>query len=79
MIVVAVLGEISYAVRLARLRDYYEEQALGFSIRLWRLRAEDAAPAPPRVAERLSRLVEKYENAAHYPWLPVEPDPPEPA
>jgi hypothetical protein len=23
-------------------------------------------------------LVEKYERAARYPWLPVEPDPPEP-
>jgi hypothetical protein len=23
-------------------------------------------------------LVQKYERAARYPWLPVEPDPPEP-
>jgi hypothetical protein len=25
-----------------------------------------------------SRMREKYERAARYPWLPVEPDPPEP-
>jgi hypothetical protein len=25
-----------------------------------------------------ARLARKYERAARYPWLPVEPDPPEP-
>jgi hypothetical protein len=24
------------------------------------------------------RMAEKYDRAARYPWLPVEPDPPEP-
>jgi hypothetical protein len=24
------------------------------------------------------RLKDKYERAARYPWLPVDPDPPEP-
>jgi hypothetical protein len=38
-----------------------------------------------RIARRLERiapyhdvLARKYERAARYPWLPVEPDPPEP-
>jgi hypothetical protein len=26
----------------------------------------------------LKRLAAKYKHAARYPWLPVEPDPPEP-
>jgi hypothetical protein len=29
-------------------------------------------------AEHHSSLARKYEHAAQYPWLPVEPDPPEP-
>jgi hypothetical protein len=29
-------------------------------------------------AERFGRVAEKYERAARYPWLPVEPDPPGP-
>jgi hypothetical protein len=28
--------------------------------------------------EYYSALARKYRRAAHYPWLPVEPDPPEP-
>jgi hypothetical protein len=31
-----------------------------------------------RSSEYLSRLVIKYQHAARYPWLPVEPDPPRP-
>jgi hypothetical protein len=74
MILVAVLGVvmgvIAYAVRLARLRDYYFNQSLIFHVL-----AEDAEPSSPREAERLRRLWKKYENAARYPWLRVEPDP----
>ena len=29
-------------------------------------------------ADHHASLVRKYEHAARYPWLPVEPDPPEP-
>jgi hypothetical protein len=29
-------------------------------------------------AEHHASLARKYENAARYPWFPVEPDPPEP-
>jgi hypothetical protein len=31
-----------------------------------------------RVCEWHASLAPKYRYAAHYPWLPVEPDPPEP-
>jgi hypothetical protein len=30
------------------------------------------------IRDRHARLKEKYRRAARYPWLPVEPDPPEP-
>jgi hypothetical protein len=30
------------------------------------------------IRDRHARLKEKYWRAARYPWLPVEPDPPEP-
>jgi hypothetical protein len=29
-------------------------------------------------ADHHASLARKYERAARYPWLPVEPDPPEP-
>jgi hypothetical protein len=32
----------------------------------------------PRLADYHEDLARKYERAARYPWLPVEPDPPEP-
>ncbi len=31
-----------------------------------------------RKIEHHERLAEKYRQAARFPWLPVEPDPPEP-
>jgi hypothetical protein len=32
----------------------------------------------PERADRHKALHIKYEHAARYPWLPIEPDPPEP-
>jgi hypothetical protein len=29
-------------------------------------------------ADRVVRMFPEYEPAARYPWLPLEPDPPEP-
>ena len=37
----------------------------------------DAGVAKARAAHHAA-LRSKYERAARYPWLPVEPDPPEP-
>ena len=36
------------------------------------------AENPTRLAEYHARMKEKYEAARRRPWLPVEPDPPEP-
>jgi hypothetical protein len=30
------------------------------------------------IRDRHARLKDKYRHAAHYPWLAIEPDPPEP-
>jgi hypothetical protein len=35
-------------------------------------------PLPERKVPHHEALRRKYERAAGYPWLPVEPDPPEP-
>jgi hypothetical protein len=39
-----------------------------------------ASPDPSELASVRYhfKMAEKYEHAARYPWLPVEPDPPEP-
>jgi hypothetical protein len=43
-----------------------------------RLDSPALAASWKRKAERCARLAQKYRRAARYPWLPVEPDPPEP-
>jgi hypothetical protein len=40
--------------------------------------ARDRLAANARLCEHHHRLMLKYDRAALYPWLPVEPDPPEP-
>ncbi len=61
-----------------------EENARTAGAALWFARASDpdrperAAPRYKQRAEFYSRLREKYDRAARYPWLPVAPDPPEP-
>jgi hypothetical protein len=40
--------------------------------------AEPNDPVPPRLIVYYQSLASKYQHAARYPWLPVEPDPPEP-
>lgn len=37
-----------------------------------------ASPHQLRISTWHYRLASKYRRAARYPWLPVEPDPPEP-
>ena len=42
---------------------------------------ENTISCNPKMIERLFHhydLIKKYKRAARYPWLPVEPDPPEP-
>jgi hypothetical protein len=54
-----------------------------YSVRAERLDGEvldfrDEAARCARISAHYTRLKLKYERAARYPWLPVEPDPPEP-
>jgi hypothetical protein len=76
MVSAAIVAVAAWAVRMHRLsRDY-------------RLRSEDhavagyeaASEAPPRTNRSGHHwlLHEKYKRAADRPWLPVDPDPPEP-
>jgi hypothetical protein len=41
-------------------------------------RSQPGPSATPKDADHNERLARKYERAAARPWLPVEPDPPEP-
>jgi hypothetical protein len=47
-----------------------------FKVQLDRSR-EDLVRLPKKIAYHAA-MAHKYEHAARYPWLPVEPDPPEP-
>jgi hypothetical protein len=40
--------------------------------------SQDRQAASARKLAQYARLKQKYEYAARYPWLPVEPDPPKP-
>jgi hypothetical protein len=78
--------------RFARLADYHTNAALEHFGALMALGGEpplrdvrSAEWGPVRYLHREkalvryhSELTEKYQRAARYPWLPVEPDPPEP-
>jgi hypothetical protein len=50
----------------------------GVSAQETRRRIEAEEKSARRRAEHYQRLESKYERAARYPWLPVEPDPPMP-
>jgi hypothetical protein len=90
MVVVAVfallLGAVAIVRRqahLQRLADYHAKMA-------WQLQSSHGTVirpngafvhvplTPQRLADYHEDLARKYERAARYPWLPVEPDPPEP-
>jgi hypothetical protein len=78
MIVVAIL-----AVGLAdvgRRRHLALRQRAAYHEKIERLVTDTAPklPANAAIRDRHARLKEKYWRAARYPWLPVEPDPPEP-
>jgi hypothetical protein len=72
--------------------DYYEKRARDGVFRAGLAREIALAESGPEMdstqwaafdveakdRDRDIRLMEKYRRAARYPWLPVEPDPPEP-
>jgi hypothetical protein len=80
-------GGIDPGIYPARVRDRAAAQADVMAARSRAKALEDAreansqlntAEAAARRAEYYTRLGQKYERAARHPWLPVEPDPPEP-
>jgi hypothetical protein len=58
----------------------FEQLALKFADREPRITAEWRAYAAceAEIGAWHARLKEKYRHVARYPWLPIEPDPPEP-
>jgi hypothetical protein len=71
--------------RFVRAAEYHKEQVallgrLGREEHLGGGSVRGIAPPPKaiRAREYHSRMAENYRHAARYPWLPVEPDPPEP-
>jgi hypothetical protein len=86
------IGGTIEAVRLVRLSRSYSDRAASHAAydRGWRAMADEYGAdyrLPTHDARTISlrevtdfhvKLRLKYERAARYPWLPVEPDPPEP-
>jgi hypothetical protein len=80
MIAVAVVGiaignPIERRNRFRRIADYHQAEVMKLIPRMKPFGTEDWEWRPIEWHE-LMRL--KYEHAARYPWLPVEPDAPEP-
>jgi hypothetical protein len=85
MVAVVVVGLIAWAGMMKLRRDRYLARAAyyGRFEAKYQARISDSSPKPssPSNQERLAlfiRMRAKYERAACYPWLPVEPDTPEP-
>ena len=76
MIAVAIAGMLLGGERLYHRRSSYRNQALLASLYV---QVEELFPdTNPRRVALWKRLQAKYERAARYPWLHVEPDPTEP-
>jgi hypothetical protein len=81
-VVAMLMGEADIAQRLRRRRDEFVSRAQwhGEIVATWNARWRPAPPgaATLRLMDYHGSLARKYERAARYPWLPVEPDPREP-
>jgi hypothetical protein len=79
---VAVVGVFLTAARSVYLqRQLAHRQRAAYHEKIERLVTDTPAAqvrANAAIRDRHARLKEKYWRAARYPWLPVEPDPPEP-
>src|SRR4051812_8359590 len=80
-------GVLVYVERMKRLSQQYRERALNH---YWQemtigtgqksgYNGKVLSPDPSGLVSYHAQLREKYERAARYPWLPVEPDPMPPA
>ena len=77
-VVVVLMVRIAYAVQLTQLAAYHRRRAAHLcpaEQRFGRPGCRDEVP-DHAAAERLGRLADRYEYAASFPWLLVEPDPP---
>ena len=79
---VAVVGVFLTVARSVYLqRQLALRQRAAYHEKIERLVTDTSAaqvPVNAAIRDRHARLKEKYWRAARYPWLPVEPDPPEP-
>jgi hypothetical protein len=91
-VVAVLIGGVIEAVRLVRLSRSYSARAASHATyeQGWRAAADEYGAdyrLPTQDTRRVSlrevtdfhvQLRLKYEHAARYPWLPIEPDSPEP-
>jgi hypothetical protein len=86
MVAVAVAGVLLGGCRWMQLRAARFQSRANWHFARWRTLSD---PFPPEVLLRLGwkfppraryhfDLFMKYSNYADYPWLPIEPDPPQP-
>jgi hypothetical protein len=86
MIVVAVVAPILYASQLLLLSAAYRERAGQYQVGLLGSTPMLMGPngshslngRPSAHGIWVEKMAEKYLRASRFPWLPVEPDPPEP-
>jgi hypothetical protein len=81
MVAVAILGLVCWGCYLWRLSDHYHRQAVIYYEKRWIIREwyGNYVEQKELAIERWRSAMEaKYQRAARYPWLSVEPDPPEP-
>jgi hypothetical protein len=90
MVVVAVVPLLLGVVAILRRRTHFQRLADYHADAARQLRSSHGSAirpsgayvhiplTPPSLADYHEDLAGKYQRAAGYPWLPVEPDPPEP-
>ena len=86
-IVLGVLGLWQRSAAFGSIAERHSEEELSFiALALDALTARDGPRLPTGLTQRMlmsrdvhhHKLARKYRRAARYPWLTVEPDPPEP-
>ena len=79
MVAVAIVAMGAATSGLFARREEYQRRALTHELLAYFLRrgCSNIAPQPSRASYH-EELQLKYERAARFPWLAVEPDPPEP-
>ena len=76
VIVVAIAFALESRAQRFRIRAQHHQVSSMFVDLSW-TPDTNSIPLPPLIRHH-EAMAAKYEHAARYPWLPVEPDPPEP-